>query len=154
MEALSKQDHGLLVRLQTNAKFDINDLMADLNMSRTSVYERIKKLEQEGYITGYVALVDKKKVGLDLTVICTVSLNSQRAECVKEFNEAVIMLEEVIECYVTGGIFDYILKIVVRDLDEYSQFVTHKLSIIPHVSTVKSSFVLNCVKASSILPIK
>jgi Lrp/AsnC family leucine-responsive transcriptional regulator len=102
MDALNKQDHGLLVRLQTNAKFDINDLMADLNMSRTSVYERIKKLEQEGYITGYVALVDKKKVGLDLTVICTVSLNSQRAECVKEFNEAVIMLEEVIECYVTG----------------------------------------------------
>lgn len=146
MPALSEQELSLLRTLQKNSKFDINELMDRLNMSRTTVYEKIRKLEQEGFITGYVALVDRRKLGLNLTVFCTVTLTSQVADYVDTFSKQVAELDEVVECYVTGGIFDYILKVVVKDLEEYNNFVTRKLSIIPNVSQVKSAFVMNYVK--------
>ena len=86
MQELSKQEIELLRILQKNARFDITDLTEKLNMSRTSVYDRIKKLENEGYIKDYVAIIDQKKVGLNFTVIINVSLNSQRLELVEEFS--------------------------------------------------------------------
>lgn len=152
MEELSKQEVELLRILQKNARFDISDLTERLNMSRTSVYDRIKKLENEGYIKEYVAIVDRKKVGLNFTVIVNVSLNSQRLEYVEEFLEKISNLEEVMEVYVTGGIFDMVLKVVVKDPDSFSDFVAHKLSRIPHISKIQSSFVMRYIKQTSALP--
>lgn len=152
MEALSPQEWALLRFLQKDSRFDINDLMKQLNMSRTTVYERIKKLENEGYIKGYVALIDHEKVGLNFTVIVTVSLISQRAEFVEAFSEEVAQLDEVVEAYVTGGIFDYVLKVMVKDLKAYNDFVAKKLSVIPNISNIKSSFVMNYIKQSTVLP--
>jgi len=79
-------------------------------------------------------------------VFCTVTLTSQVADYVETFSQQVEKLDEVVECYVTGGIFDYILKVVVKDLEDYNNFVTRKLSVIPNVSQVKSAFVMNYVK--------
>lgn len=152
MEVLTAQELALLRTLQVNSKFDINELVKTLNMSRTTVYEKIKKLEQEGFISGYVALINRRKLGLHLTVFCTVTLTSQVAECVETFSTQAAALDEVVECYVTGGIFDYILKVVVKDLEDYNHFVTRKLSVIPYVSQVKSAFVMNDVKGSGALP--
>ncbi|HAO49591.1 MAG TPA: AsnC family transcriptional regulator [Runella sp.] len=152
MEALSPQEWALLRFLQKDSRFDINDLMKQLNMSRTTVYERIKKLENEGYIKGYVALIDHEKVGLNFTVIVTVSLISQRAEFVEAFSKEVAQLDEVVEAYVTGGIFDYVLKVMVKDLKAYNDFVAKKLSVIPNISNIKSSFVMNYIKQSTVLP--
>jgi Lrp/AsnC family transcriptional regulator, leucine-responsive regulatory protein len=152
MEALSKQELALLRILQVDSRFDINDLMKRLNMSRTTVYERIKKLENEGYIKGYVALIDREKVGLDFTVIVTVSLISQRSEFVEAFSEQVAQLDEVVEAYVTGGIFDYVLKVMVKDLKAYNDFMSKKLSVIPNISNIKSSFVMTYIKQSTVLP--
>jgi len=149
MEELNKQELELLRILQRNSRFDINNLTDKLNMSRTSVYDKIKKLENEGYIKDYVALVDHKKVGLNFTVIVTVSLNSQRIDYVEEFSRQVAALEEVVEAYVTGGIFDYVLKVVVKDPDTYNEFIANKLSVIPHISKIQSSFVMSYIKQST-----
>ncbi len=152
MEQLTKQELALLRLLQKEARFDVEDLKSRLNMSRTSVYDKIKKLENEGYIKNYVALIDREKVGLSIMVIVTVSLTSQRAETVEAFSEEVSKLDEVVEAYVTGGLFDYVLKVIVKDLSEYNTFIAKKLSVIPSVSNIKSSFVVSCIKQSTSLP--
>ncbi len=152
MENLNKQEVELLRLLQKNSKFDISDLTERLNMSRTSVYDRIKKLENEGYIKEYVAIIDQRKIGLKFTVIVNVSLNSQRIEYVEEFLEKISNLDEVMEAYVTGGIFDVVLKTVTKDPDAFNDFVTQKLSVIPHISKIQSSFVMRYIKQTSALP--
>ncbi|GGE89254.1 Lrp/AsnC family transcriptional regulator [Chishuiella changwenlii] len=152
MEELNKQEIELLRSLQKNSRFDISDLTERLNMSRTSVYDKIKKLENEGYIKEYVAIIDQKKLGLKFTVIVNVSLNSQRIEYVDEFLERISNLNEVMEAYVTGGIFDVVLKVVVKDPEAYNDFVANKLSAIPHISKIQSSFVMRYIKQTSALP--
>lgn len=152
MEELSKQEIELLRLLQKNSRFDISDLTERLKMSRTSVYDRIKKLENEGYIKEYVAIVDQRKVGLKFTVIVNVSLNSQRIEYVDEFLERLSNLDEVMEAYVTGGVFDVVLKVIVKDPDAFNDFVSGKLSAIPHISKIQSSFVMRYIKQTSALP--
>lgn len=151
MEELSKQELELLRILQKDSRFDINSLIDKLNMSRTSVYDKIKKLENEGYIKEYVAVVDHKKVGLNFSVIVNVSLNSQRIDYVEEFSRQVAALDEVVEAYVTGGIFDYILKVVVKDPDTFNDFIANKLSVIPNISKIQSSFVMSYIKQSTVL---
>lgn len=152
MNELSRQEIELLKLLQKNSKFDISDLTSQLNMSRTSVYDRIKKLENEGYIKEYVAIIDQRKVGLKFTVIVNVSLNSQRIEYVDEFLEKITDLEEVTEAYVTGGVFDVVLKVITQDPDAFNNFVTQKLSAIQHISKIQSSFVMRYIKQTSALP--
>ncbi|ACU61650.1 Lrp/AsnC family transcriptional regulator [Chitinophaga pinensis] len=151
MEQLNKQELELLRILQKNAKFDIGDLTTRLNMSRSAIYDKIKKLENEGYIKEYVAIVDPRKVGLNFSVIISVSLNSQRLDYVQEFSRQVTALEEVADAYVTGGIFDYILRVVVKDLDAFNEFITTKLAVIPNVSKIQSSFVITNIKQSTAL---
>jgi Lrp/AsnC family transcriptional regulator len=152
MDELSKQEIELLRLLQKNSRFDISDLTDRLNMSRTSVYDRIKKLENEGYIKEYVAIVDQRKVGLKFTVIVNVSLNSQRIEYMDEFLDKIADLNEVMEAYTTGGIFDVVLKVVVKDPETYNDFIVQKLSAIPHISKIQSSFVMRYIKQTTALP--
>jgi len=152
MQALSKQEKELLRLLQKNSRFEISVLMEQLNMSRTSVYERIRKLEAEGYIKEYVTIVDQKKVGLNFTVIVDVSLNTQRIEYVEEFLAQIRELDEIMDAYVTGGIFDVVLKVVTADPEAFNEFVTKKLSAIPHISKIQSSFVMRTIKQTTSLP--
>ncbi len=121
-------------------------------LTEYAVYDRIKKLENEGYIKEYVAIVDQKKVGLKFTVIVNVSLNSQRIEYVDEFLERISNLDEVMEAYVTGGVFDVVLKVVVKDPEAFNDFVSCRLSAIPHISKIQSSFVMRYIKQTSALP--
>lgn len=97
----------------------------------------------------YVALVDPYKVGLTFTVIVAVSLNSQRLNYVEEFSRQIAALDEVVEAYVTGGIFDYVLKVVVKDPATYNTFIATKLSVIPNISKIQSSFVMSYIKQST-----
>ena len=152
MIELNKQEIELLRILQKNARFDISDLTDKLGMSRTSVYDKIKKLESEGFIKDYVALIDQRKMGLKFTVIVNVSLNTQRIEYVEEFLEQIRDLNEIMEAYVTGGIFDVVLKVIVKDPDAFNDFVTQKLSAIPHISKIQSSFVMRNIKQTTSLP--
>lgn len=149
MEKLTEQEKDLLRLLQNNSRFDITDLSDRLNMSRTSVYDRIKKLEKEGYIKKYVALIDNRKVGLNFSVIVNVSFHSQQLEVTEQFARDILKLEEVMEAYITGGIVDCVLKVVVKDVEEYNSFISKKLSVIPSISKIQSSFVMQTVKQST-----
>lgn len=150
---LDKVDRGILRHLQANSKIDMVRLCKVLNMTKAPVYKRIARLEEAGYISHYVALLDRKKIGLPLLVFCAVSLNIQNAEYIAQFNKSVRSIEEIVECYLTGGVFDFILKVVVKDLDSYNEFASRKLATIPNVGKIQSSFVLEDIKYSTVLPI-
>ena len=154
MQNLDAIDQEILCYLQQDAKMNIKELADKLHMTKTPVYERIKRLEKEGYITEYVALLDKKKLDLSFIVFCEVTLSSQKIEYMNQFSEAIEKMPEVVECYILGGVFDYLLKILMPDLDSYYAFASTKIATLPNVSKIHSLFVLNEVKYSTALPIE
>ena len=144
MGQLDKTDVEILQVLQKDAKVNTKELSEKLHISKTPIYERIKRLENDGYIKGYVALVDNKKVGLPLIVFCNVSLAVQ--EEIKE-------IDEIMECYSTGGIYDFFIKVVLKDLDAYNRFVFEKLTKVHGIVKMQSSFVLSEIKHTTVLNI-
>jgi Lrp/AsnC family transcriptional regulator len=143
---LDEIDWTILQSLQSDAKINIKDLASQLNMTKTPVYERIKRLEQKGYINQYIALVNRKKLGRSMVVFCFVTLGTQQIAEIEKFSKAVLDIPEVMECYLMAGQNDFILKVVVRDLEDYHEFSSGKLAALPNVSQIKSSFVLNEIK--------
>lgn len=153
MAQLDKTDVRILQTLQNNAKVNMKELAAELNMTKTPIYERVKRLEDEGYIKSYVALVDNKKVGLPLTVYCNVSLAVHNDEHICRFKEEIQEIDEIVECYSIGGIYDFLLKVVVKDLEMYDRFVFEKLTKVHGIVKMQSSFVLNEIKHTTVLNI-
>ena len=149
---LDDVDKKILRQLQKDAKTNIKEIAAMVHMTKTPVYERIKRLEREGYLTGYIALVDRKKVDLSLVVFCSVSLANHEQEQFYHFTKAVEEIPEVVECYVTTGTYDLILKVVVKDLDTYYLFASEKLVSLPNIGKIQSSFVMNELKHDTVLP--
>jgi len=128
-------------------------MAAKLNLTKTPVYERIKKLEKAGVIEKYVAVVNRKKLSSNMVVFCTVTLDSQKLEQINIFNEAISKIPEVVECYLMGGSNDFLLKVVVKDLNEYHLFSSGKLAALPNLSQIRSTFVLNEIKKSTVFPV-
>lgn len=153
VQQLDHTDLLILKHLQANARFNMKELSDELHMTKTPIYERIKRLEQDGFINRYVAILDRKKVGIPLMVFCAVSLTVQNADYIEQFNAQIAGMEEIVECHLTGGVFDFILKVVVRDLEAYNNFASGKLATIPNVGKIQSSFVLNEIKNSTALPL-
>jgi DNA-binding Lrp family transcriptional regulator len=145
-------DYSILQMLQTDAKIGVKEISSSLNLSKTPVYERIKRMESNGVIRKYVALIDKVKLGNSMVVFCTVSLDVQKLEQINQFNAAIKEMPEVVECYLMGGVFDYMLKVIVRDLEAYHTFSSEKLAALPNINQIKSLFVLNEVKYSTAIP--
>lgn len=135
-------DVAILQEVQKNAKITIKDLSEKINLSPTPTFERLKKLEKEGYITGYHAKLDIKKLGLSLMVMCNVSLKNHQKDIIEKFQEEIIRFDEVKECYHIAGMYDYLLKIIVKDMDAYQQFVSKKLASLDNIGNVQSSFVM------------
>ena len=104
-------------------------------------------------IEKYVAIVDASKMTSSLLVFCSVSLDVQKLEYIEQFKTAIKDLPEVVECYLTGGVFDFLLKVVVRDLPAYHAFSSGKLAALPNVGQIKSSFVLDEIKRTTVLPL-
>lgn len=153
MQNIDAIDKEILSYLQQDAKINIKELADKLKMTKTPVYERIKRLEKDGYISGYVALLDKKKLKLPLIVFCEVSLVSQQSEVIDTFSNAIKDIPEIVECYLLGGVFDYLIKVVVADLDSYYTFASRYLASLPNVSKIQSLFVLSEIKYSTALPL-
>ena len=154
MALLDQIDIKILQALQNNAKVNMKELSAEQNISKTPVYERVKRLEEEGYIRNYVALVDNKKVGLPLVVFCNVSLAVHNDEHIQRFKAEIQEIDEVMECYSIGGIYDFFLKVVVKDLAAYDQFVFNKLTKVNGIVKMQSSFVLNEIKHTTALKVE
>ena len=152
MSALDPSDRKLLTLLQENAKTSIGKLCSALNLSKTPVYKRIQRMENEGMIDRYVAVLNPDRM-VGMVVFCTVSLENQRLTTIKPFGEAVQEIPEVMECYLMGGASDFLLKVAVRDLEHYHEFSSSQLATIENVAQIKSLFVLDVVKNSSVFPI-
>jgi len=146
MAKLDKTDIGILNALQNNAKLNIKELSDLLHISKTPIYERIKRLETEGYIKRYVALLDNKKVGLPLIAFCNVSLAVHDDEHIRRFQEEIRNIEEIVECYSIGGMYDFLIKVVLKDLDHYNIFSFEKLTKVQGIVKMQSSFVLDEIK--------
>ena len=146
-------DKKLLELLQNDSKLNIKEIAAKMNLTKTPVYERIKKLEKSGVIDKYVAVVNRDKLDANMVVFCTVTLDSQKLEQINVFNDAISNIPEVVECYLMGGSNDFLLKVVVKDLNEYHLFSSGKLAALPNLSQIRSTFVLNEIKKSTVFPI-
>ena len=139
-------DKKLLELLQKDCKQTNKALSLKLNLSVTAVYERIRKLEREGVIDSYVALVKKEKVEKAFVAFCHIKLVQHSQDYVVEFEEEVAKLSEALECYHISGDYDYLLKVLVRDMEAFREFIVNKLTSISHIGSTHSMFVINEVK--------
>lgn len=142
MEKLDETDLEILRILQNDSKKTTKDIAKILNLTASPVYERTRKLEKQGYIKKYVALIDKKLINRPITVICMVSLRYHNEGFIDKFEQQIKALNEVQECYHMAGKVDFILKINLQSLDSYHEFVRLKLSKIENIGVLDSSFVI------------
>ena len=150
---IDKIDISLLNLLQNNTKLNTKELAQKVGLSVTPTYERIKRLEKQGYIKHYVAILDRKLIDKNLMVMSFVSLILHSRDMQIEFEKSVIEYAEVIECFHVTGSYDYQLKVVVSDMEEYQSFIKNKLSSINNIANVQSSFVMSSLKDTTSIPI-
>ncbi len=153
MERLDDIDLAILRILQEDSSLTIKELAARVNLSTTPIFERQKRLEREGYIKRYVAVLDGEKLGRGFEVFCNVKLKHLNTAIAGEFVEAVQHISEVMECYNISGEYDYILHIYVPDMNYYRNFLINVLGNIDSLGSVQSIFVMERVKNSSGFPL-
>ena len=153
MLKIDATDKRILKILQEDSKTNVKEIAAQLKLTKTPVYDRIRSYEEDGIIEKYVAVLDTSKLENLMVIFCSVSLESQKLEEIEKFSKAVESIPEVIECYLMGGANDFLLKVIVKDLMAYHQFSSGKLAALPNVSQIKSTFVLNKIKRSTVVPI-
>ncbi|OUS01089.1 AsnC family transcriptional regulator [Flavobacteriales bacterium 33_180_T64] len=146
-------DKKLLLFLQEDSKQTNKELSNKLNLSVTAVYERIKKLEREGIISKYVALIDKRSIDKAFVAFCSIKLLQHTKDYVIQFEKEVAKLDEVLECYHISGDYDYLLKVIVADMDEFREFMVRKLTTISHIGSTQSAFMINEVKHTTAISI-
>lgn len=129
------------------------ELAERVGLSPSPCARRVRLLEEAGIIKGYVAVVDQGRVGLPISAFASVKLERQREEELDRFAEAVSNWPEIVDCYLMTGQRDYLLRIVVPDLESYERFLKHKLTRLKGVASIESSFALGQIKRSNVLPI-
>lgn len=143
----------ILQELQKNSRISSNELADKIGMSASPCWRRQKELEDNGYIVRYTALVDRRKVGLSVVCLLHISLLRHAEGVVQQFEEAMRLRPEVVECYETTGTADYMVKVVVADMDAYHDFLHNVLVKLPGVSQVNTSVALREVKYETALPL-
>ena len=146
---LDDKDKKLLLLLQENSKRTNKQLANELNLSVTAVFERIKKLEKQKIINKYVVLIDKEKVKKNFIVLCHVKLIQHKKEYISKFESEIKKFPEILECFHVSGDYDYILKIGLKDIKEYREFMVSKLTSMEHIASTQSSFVIEEVKSTT-----
>jgi len=153
MVSLDATDITILNVLQLNAKANIKEIALKVGLTQTPTYERIKRLEKLGVIEKYIAVVNKTKVGFTIEVFCQVTLQVHSKELINKFELSVQRMHEVMECFHVAGNYDYLLKVVVKDMKSYQLFLKNKLSVLDSVSNVQSTFILSATKSNAVLQI-
>lgn len=146
-------DVRLLRELQKNAKLTTKELGDLINLSTSPTFERQRRLEREGYITHYVAKVDHRLLGNNLVVFCNIRLKQHSKKLGEEFVAEMMKIQEVTECYNTSGDYDYMIKIYLRDMDHYHDFVYNTLGVIDCIGSLHSVFVIAEEKTNSGIPV-
>ena len=143
MDAIDKK---LLELLQKDTKKTTKELSVILNLSVTAVYKRKKKLEREGIIDKYVAILNRNKINKGFMVFCHIKLVQHTKEFISKFEKEVVKLNEVLECFHVSGDYDYILKINIKDMEAYREFMVTKLTTLQHIGSTHSTFMIGEVK--------
>lgn len=150
---LDNIDLDILRLMQEDAKITTKELSLKLHLTTTPIHERIKRLEKEGYIQKYVAILDKQKLKRGLIVFCNISLKQHTSEIGNQFVHDIASLEEVVECHNISGDYDFLLKVLVEDMPGYQQFVMNRLGSLENIGSVKSIFVMGEIKNTWAIPI-
>jgi Lrp/AsnC family leucine-responsive transcriptional regulator len=146
-------DRRILAALQADGRISLTDLAAKVGLSPSPCLRRIRILERAGIISRYVAVLDQDKVGLPVSVFVSIKLESQRQQALDRFTKVIARWPEVLECYLMTGPRDYLLRVVVADLAAYDRFLKQKLTTVDGVASIESSFALEQVKYTNVLPI-
>ena len=146
MDKLDKTDLKILRTLQKNAKLTTKELADVVNLTPTPVFERQKRLERQGYIKKYIAILDPEKLDRGLQVFVKVKLKQINHEIADTFTRRILRIPEVTECYNISGAYDYLLKVRAADMTEYQEFILNKLGIIDSLASLESIFVMSEVK--------
>ncbi len=139
-------DKKILKTLQQDASLNIKEIAAKIGLSASPTFARIKKLEQNHYIKKYTVLLDATKIGKSIQVYCQVTLAIHSKEYIVNFKNHINKLSEVMGCFHISGNYDFLLKVAVKDMEEYQKFAVEKLAVIQGISNVQSAFVLETVK--------
>lgn len=148
MISIDLTDKKILNLLQHNSKANIKEIALKIGLTQTPTYERIKRLEKAGVIKNYIAVLDKEKVGYTIEVFCQVTLLVHSKDMITRFENAINKIDEVMECFHVAGNYDYLLKIIVKDMNSYQAFLKNKLSVLDSVGNVQSTFVMSSTKDS------
>ena len=143
---LDRADLTILKALQEDARLTIKELAHRVSLSSTPVYERVKRLERQGIIKRYAAILDEEKLGRGFTVFCKVKLSHINNVVAEGFTQAIRPMMQVTECYNISGAYDYLLKISVPDMAAYKDFLLNQLGKLDHVASIESVFVMDEIK--------
>lgn len=152
-QPLDDIDKQVLCLLQENSRMTSTELARRVSLSTPGLQKRLRKLEENGVIGRYVTLVNREALGLDLLCFAQVTLAHHQPECIGQFCDRVKGLPEVLECHHLSGEFDYLLKVVVANHQHLERFLSEKIARIPSVDRIRTSIVLNEIKASTSLPL-
>ena len=143
---LDEKDRAILRMLQQNAKATVREIARQVHLSTTPVHERIKRMEDTGVISQYAAIINPSKVRKGLMIICYVSLKEHNKKSGAKFVKTIQELKEIIECYNISGEFDFMLKVVVENMDAYYDFHVNKLGQVENLGHLQSTFVMGVIK--------
>lgn len=152
-ETLDETDRKILRILQRNSDLTVKELAAKLHLSTSPTFERQKRLEREGYIERYMAVLNPRKVGNGIMVLCNIRLKQHSQELIQEFMDVVQNLEEITECYNTSGDYDFLIKVYAHDMKSYQQFMLNTLGTINCIGSLHSIFVIDETKNTHGVPI-
>ena len=152
-ETLDETDRKILRILQRNSDLTVKELAAKLHLSTSPTFERQKRLERDGYIERYMAVVNPRKVGNGIMVLCNIRLKQHSQELIQEFMDVVQNLEEITECYNTSGDYDFLIKVYAHDMKSYQQFMLNTLGTIDCIGSLHSIFVIDETKNTHAVPI-
>lgn len=145
-EDLDSTDIAILRILQKNSRLTTKELAAKVHLTHSPAFERQKRLEREGFIKGYMAVVDAEKVGNGILVLCNIRLKQHTEALIQQFMDAVQDIEEITECFNTSGNYDFLIKVYARDMKDYQRFMQHTLGKIECVGSLHSIFVIDETK--------
>ena len=149
MMKLDLIDYKILKLLQEDSNRTVKSISENLGMSTTPIFERIKKLENENYIDNYVAVLNQNKIGLKQIVFIGITLQGHTRSYLEKFVKEINDFPEVVECHRVSGNFDYLLKLVVKDIEAYEKFIITKLTLIPYLGSVQSLITLSTNKQTN-----
>ncbi len=150
---LDATDRKILTLLQEDGRMSLATLAERVGLSPSPCLRRVRILERAGIIARYVAVLNQREVGLPVSVFVSIKLESQREEALAKFGKAIARWPEVLECYLMTGPRDYLLRVVVADLSAYEQFLKTRLTRLDGIASIESSFALEQVKYTNVLPV-